>query len=126
MVRAWRHIENVPLEFGNARRWLFAVARRIAIDAARLRKTHPVEVDIGDSVWVPSAYDATEETIAAQSIVSAFRALRPDQQLVLTELHLNGRSVADIAERLEVPKGTVKSRVFYGLQSLREALVLPA
>lgn len=122
MIRAWRHIDTVPLEFANARRWLFMVARRIVIDAARKRQTRPVEISMTDNALLAPAIDTTEETVVARSIVSAFRTLRPEQQRVLYELHLHGRSIADIADIMSLPPGTVKSRAFYGLRTLRAAL----
>ena len=43
MIRAWRHLETVPTEPENIRRWLFTVARRVTIDAVRMRQARPAE-----------------------------------------------------------------------------------
>jgi RNA polymerase sigma-70 factor (ECF subfamily) len=126
MFRAWRHIDSVPLEFANARRWLYIVARRITIDVARMRSVRPLEVSMSGTPLALPADDTTEETVIVQAIVTAFRSLKPEHRRVLTELHLNGRSVAEISQKLRLPAGTVKSRAYYGLRSLREALDLPA
>jgi RNA polymerase sigma-70 factor, ECF subfamily len=125
MIRAWRHIDTVPLEYTNARRWLYTVARRIAIDAARVRKTHPIEVSLPETDWTLPAEDTADQTVAAQSIMTAFQKLTLEQQTVLSELHLRGNSVASIAERLGIPTGTVKSRAHYALRSMRASLELP-
>jgi RNA polymerase sigma-70 factor (ECF subfamily) len=123
MLRTWSHIRSVPPETANARRWMYKVARHITIDAARGRRVRPVEVSLVASGRTSVTEDHADGTLAARAIVDAFGGLRTEQQVVLTELHFQGRSVADIAQRLGVPKGTVKSRAHYGMNSIRAALL---
>ena len=49
-------------------------------------------------------------------------ALSAEHQAVIVETYYLGRSVADAAEALRVPAGTVKSRTFYALRALKLAL----
>ena len=48
MVRAWRNIDVLDIDAEEQRRWLFIVARRVAIDAARARHVRPSEVGTVD------------------------------------------------------------------------------
>jgi RNA polymerase sigma-70 factor (ECF subfamily) len=123
MLRTWSHIRSVPPGTANARRWMFKVARHITIDVARGRRVRPIEVSLVEGGWKHITEDHADGTLAARAVVDAFAGLNTDQQAVLTELHFQGRTVADIAERLGVPKGTVKSRAHYGMHSIRAALL---
>ena len=70
------------------------------------------------------AFDADEidRAILGWQVEEAMRRLTHDHQVVLAEVHLRGRPIADVAAALGVPAGTVKSRVYYALRALRVAL----
>ena len=53
----------------------------------------------------------------------AIQSLSPEQRSILTELYIHGSSTAEAARRLGIPLGTVKSRTFYALRSLRDAVL---
>jgi len=122
MLRAWRHLDSVPAEPENARRWLFTVARRLVIDGARLRLNRPREVHLVDMTWIPAGDDTTGAALAAHAIRHALGRLSPAQRDLLSEVYLAGRSPAEVAGRLGVPIGTVKSRTHYALRALRTGL----
>jgi RNA polymerase sigma-70 factor (ECF subfamily) len=58
----------------------------------------------------------------ADRLRRALGRLGPDQRAILALHHLEGRSVAEIAEALAIPMGTVKSRLFQARRALAEAL----
>jgi len=122
MLRAWRHLDSVPAEPANARRWLFTVARRLVIDRARLRLTRPAEVHLVDMTWIPAGDDTTGAALATHAMRDALGRLTPGQRALLSEMYLVGRSAEEVAGRLGVPIGTVKSRTHYALQALRTGL----
>ena len=53
---------------------------------------------------------------------AAIAALPGPQRQVLAEVYYRDRSVAETARMLQIPPGTVRSRIFYGLRALRRAL----
>ena len=55
-------------------------------------------------------------------VADALSQLSEDHRQVLVECYYRGRSVADAAQRLGIPAGTVKSRTHYALRALRLAL----
>ncbi|MFI7080363.1 sigma-70 family RNA polymerase sigma factor [Micromonospora sp. NPDC049903] len=124
MVRAWRNIDHLSSDPETQRRWLFTVARRIAIDAARARQARPTEVGAVDVSRMPTTTDHVEEIVAVHTVHDALPRLKPEQRTVLIDLYFHGRSTAEIAARLDIPEGTVKSRAHYGLRALR-AIVGP-
>jgi RNA polymerase sigma-70 factor, ECF subfamily len=121
MLRAWRRLDSMPSAEENARRWLFTVARRVAIDAARMRQVRPTHVNLLEAGNV-AVEDTSDSALAMHSVVEAFRRLSVDHRNVLTELYLRGRSVEEAAERLGVPRGTVKSRAHYAMQELKSSV----
>ncbi|SNY64648.1 sigma-70 family RNA polymerase sigma factor [Paractinoplanes atraurantiacus] len=122
MLRTWRRMDAMPECGEPARRWLYTVARNTAIDALRMRKARPAEVDSLDLAAMPTAEDTAETAVAVQQLRYGLRALSEAHRTILNELYVKGRSVADIARSLGVPAGTVKSRAHYALRSLRESL----
>jgi RNA polymerase sigma-70 factor (ECF subfamily) len=125
MIRAWRNIDRVPVEDENQRRWLFIVARRIAIDAARSRRARSAEVGPSHLDTESSVDSSTEAVVAADTLRRAIRSLSPDQRIILNEVYIHGRTMNEVARRLGIPQGTVKSRSFYALQVIRDAVTRP-
>jgi RNA polymerase sigma-70 factor, ECF subfamily len=121
MLRVWRHMDSLPTGEESVRRWLFTIARRVAIDAARMRQVRPQEVSLLEAGHV-AVDDTTNSALALQTVVDAFHRLSDDHRRVLTELYFKGSSVEEVSRQLSVPVGTVKSRAHYAMQSLRSAV----
>lgn len=122
MLRAWRSLDTVPLEPESQRRWLFTVARRLAIDAYRKRQSRPVEVNLFDIEPAARGGESAETVIATLTLRDAVNALSPAHRSVLLELYVKGHTLDETASILGVPVGTVKSRAHYAMQQLRNAL----
>jgi RNA polymerase sigma-70 factor, ECF subfamily len=121
MVRVWRHVDDLPADPQGARRWLFTVARNAGIDAVRRTRARPVGVELLESAATVDD-DITDTVVALESLRAALRSLSPPHRRILSELYLRGSTVEEAARRLGVPAGTVKSRAFYALRSLRSAM----
>lgn len=121
LLRAWRHPEALDPARGPVRSWLFTVARNVAVDAHRARRSRPTEVG-DEALAVVPAVDEIENALDSWLIADALAALSPDHRAVIVETYYRGRSVAEAAAVLGVPPGTVKSRTFYALRALRLAL----
>lgn len=125
MMRAWRHLDSVPRDDEEARRWFYTVARRITVDAVRMRKIRPAEVFLYDLEKTPHYDDTADEVIAATALNHAFTLLTDPHREVLRELHLKGRTMEETARWLDVPMGTVRSRAYYAIRALRAGLDSP-
>lgn len=123
-VAAWRNLPTLrDVERFDA--WL----DRITVNACRmaLRKRRGVrEIQMHPTADFPSTdrQDA-EAQAAATAFDNAFERLTVDQRALLFEHHLDGRAVAEIAARLGIPTGTVKSRLFAARRALERALDEP-
>jgi RNA polymerase sigma-70 factor (ECF subfamily) len=120
MLRAWRHPDVLDQSRGSSRAWLFTVARRLVIDGwrsaanrAELTTAEPPEL---------AHPDRTEDVVNRAVVSAAMQRLSMEHREVLLECYYRGSSVAQAAERLQIPPGTVKSRTHYALHALRLAL----
>lgn len=123
MIRVWRHLEDLPVDPEHTRRWLFTIARNTGIDAVRRAQARPVAVPWPDTNRLPAMEDVTGTVVAVDSLRSAIGALSLLHRRILTELYVEGYSVAEVAHRLGIPVGTAKSRAFYALRSVRTAMI---
>jgi RNA polymerase sigma-70 factor (ECF subfamily) len=124
-VRAWQASDRFDELLGSLRTWLFAIVRNVVIDLGRARAVRPRLHDgSGHSEIDLTAVDAdsVDRALAAWQVEEALRRLGDEHRVALVEVHYKGRSYADVAADLNVPVGTVKSRVFYALKAVRLAL----
>jgi RNA polymerase sigma-70 factor (ECF subfamily) len=121
LLRAWRGAPSGGPENGALRPWLFRVARNLATDLHRARRARPHEVSVEPAFQLP-AVDRADRSVQISQLVGGLRALRREHRVVIVEVCLRGRSVAEAAGVLGIPVGTVKSRCYYGLRALRAEL----
>jgi RNA polymerase sigma-70 factor, ECF subfamily len=129
LLRAWQHPDALdPQRAGGAsvRSWLVTVARHLVIDHERARKARPREVvpvdhGGGGPTDATTLTDDLDRLLLAQAMAQAIDSLSADHRAVLDLLYFADRSVADAAQSLDIPVGTVKSRAYYALRALRAA-----
>ena len=119
LVRAWTHPEALVNGKGSIRAWLFTVARNIITDRARARAARPVEV-AETPAHPPLERDHSDTVVDTLVVLQALEKLSGPHRDVLVELYFRGRSVAEAADALGIPAGTVKSRSYHALRALRE------
>jgi RNA polymerase sigma-70 factor (ECF subfamily) len=120
LLRAWKDPLLGKRSDPAARAWLFTTSRNLIIDrwrSAASRHEYRTE-DAPD----PSEADATSIVLDRWLIAEALTSLSLEHRTVIAAAYFEGRSVADIATRLQIPEGTVKSRLHYGLRTLRLVL----
>ncbi|MGE3618969.1 MAG: RNA polymerase sigma factor [Acidimicrobiia bacterium] len=100
--------------------WLATITSRTAIDAYR-RRTIPV-VPLDEGVGAPSAADLAEDLARVWDLRRAVDELSPAHRDLLRMVHLEGRELAEVAEQLGLPLGTVKSRLHRARAALAAAL----
>jgi RNA polymerase sigma-70 factor (ECF subfamily) len=124
LLRAWRNAHKLYVHPDRSLRpWLVTVARRIAIDGYRVEGAHAREVydHEVEACAGPSGYDP-DRVVDSVVVSEALGTLSRVHREILVETYFMGRTVAEAAEQLEIPLGTAKSRVYYALRALREAL----
>jgi RNA polymerase sigma-70 factor (ECF subfamily) len=126
-LAAWRSAAAFRADRAKASTWIVTLVHRRAVDIVRReerRRAEPLESESRPDPPDPtgSAEDAAWLGFERDRVQAALRAL-PDTQREAIELaYYGGYSQAELAERLGVPLGTIKSRMFAGLARLRELL----
>jgi RNA polymerase sigma-70 factor (ECF subfamily) len=101
---------------------LFTVARRLVIDQSRHRSPPIIDTPLA-TVEDMSTTDELDAALDACLVADALGTLTPAHREVLIQTFYTGRTTRETAERLDIPEGTVRSRLFYALQALRLALL---
>ena len=117
-LRAWRAADRFDPELGSLRTWLFAILRNVVIDLGRARAARPAVA----GELPEQGHEPFEDALLNWQVEEALRRIGDQHRRVLVETYLRGRPYAEVAGELGVPEGTIKSRVYYGLRALRNAL----
>jgi RNA polymerase sigma-70 factor (ECF subfamily) len=106
------------------RGWLFGIARRALMDRLRREYAAPVisNADPSDLIATPEPadHDHEDDLVALEAALDSLPAVERD---VLTLFYLRDLSLAELADVLNVPVGTVKSRLFRARRLLRAAIL---
>jgi RNA polymerase sigma factor (sigma-70 family) len=127
-LAVWRDPGGYDPERGSVRAWLMGMTHHRAVDAVRREEASKrraaeslPETDVEDpAVVVVEELGIPEERKAVRS---ALEGLPAEQRQVIELMYYRGLSQSRIAERLQLPLGTVKSRTLLGMRRLRAALL---
>ncbi|HSD22475.1 MAG TPA: RNA polymerase sigma factor [Anaeromyxobacter sp.] len=110
------------------RTWVYAIARNLAVDEARraaFRRAEPLDAPGGAAAHPaddPPPDAAAEAALLRPKLEAALAALPPEQREVFLLREYAGLRFAEIADVTGTPENTVKSRMRYALEALREGL----
>ena len=126
-TQIWKNADKYHPEKGSVKGWIASIARYRAIDTLRRRK---VRLDTDHHKWsdvqpetLPSNEnpgEALELAAARQKVNKAIYRLPEDQREALAMAYYKGYTHRQIAEALNEPLGTIKTRIRLGLQKLRQ------
>lgn len=120
LIRAWQQADRFDPERGEVASWLFGIARHVAADRWRARRRHVAETI--DRVPTPATSLDTDGLGDAFDVSVALGHLTPIHRQVLLLAYGHDQSEAQIAARLDIPVGTVKSRRFNALRAMATLL----
>jgi RNA polymerase sigma-70 factor (ECF subfamily) len=124
MVTVWRKATLFDRAQASVSTWIFRIARNRRIDV--FRRTKRPDLDPEEAMILPAAVEAPGERIEAMQTEARVReAMRdlPEEQLLLLRLAFyEGLSHREIAEKLDVPLGTVKSRIRLAFAKMKSRL----
>ncbi|WP_323761987.1 sigma-70 family RNA polymerase sigma factor [Maricaulis sp.] len=125
MLTIWRRASSFDPSRAAASTWIYTIARNQHIDqyrktqrASRMDETDPSL----QPVPAAAADDLCEQAEAADSVGVALESLSADQRQVVELAFTEGLTHSEIAERLNLPLGTVKSRIRLALGKLKTSL----
>lgn len=128
-VRVWERASQYRADQGKVSTWLISIARHRSIDMLRRQGARPDDHTVS---WAESTIDgmpsddnpeeAAELSLQRQRVRAAIAQLPEDQKRALALAYFNGYTHRQIAERLDQPLGTVKTRIRLAMQKLRQLL----
>ena len=124
MVNVWRKAHQFDSKKASAATWIFTIARNRRIDI--LRKISRPNPDPNDPAFVPdpqlSSLEVVDKEQEAKKLAKIISSLPLDQQTVLKLAFFGEKAHAEVATELNIPLGTVKSRIRLALKKIRTEL----
>jgi RNA polymerase sigma-70 factor (ECF subfamily) len=123
-MRLWNKSYSFDPEKGRFITWLLTVTRRLAIDQFRQRQRREPRngmlfIDEDPNLW--ETILATDGSDLRRLLLSVLKELPTEQRELIELVYFYGMSHSDISETLQLPLGTVKTRIRLGMQKLRIA-----
>ena len=128
----WQNAEKLRARQAKVLPWLITTARRAAIDILRRRKSRipsaagiaeaELETENRVSSEEPTAGEVLQQKETAAKVREAVAELPEEQKEMVHLAFFSGLTHQEISDRLQVPLGTVKSRLRYGLQKLQQRI----
>ncbi|WP_153394474.1 ECF RNA polymerase sigma factor SigK [Ornithinicoccus halotolerans] len=125
-LQVWRLADSYDADRGSALAWLLTLAHRRAVDRVRSAQAQSDREAAYESRQTQPAFDSTSEIVQgrleAGLLQMAVHELSPVQRAAIELAYYQGLTYREVAERLDVPLGTVKTRIRDGLIRLRREL----
>jgi RNA polymerase sigma factor (sigma-70 family) len=125
-LAVWRSAAGFRAERAKASTWILTLVHRRAVDLVRREERRRAEPLSEETAVRADSTETTEEAawlrFERERVQAALQQLPDVQREALELAYYGGFSQSELAERLGVPLGTIKSRMFAGLARLRELL----
>ncbi|MEI8279414.1 MAG: RNA polymerase sigma factor [Bacteroidota bacterium] len=121
-VKIWNNIAKYDASKGRIYTWMINIARNTAIDKLRSKaeimkqKIHTGE-DVVDNIGGKMKTEQATDTIGLREMVAG---LKPEYQTIVNMAYFKGYTLDEISKTLDIPLGTVKTRMRHAIQLLRE------
>jgi RNA polymerase sigma-70 factor (ECF subfamily) len=120
-VAVWRRAGSYRPDRGDPTGWLYTITRNKQVDLWRRQGESPAALDTLENLSEP-ALAATEQGDLRLTMHQALARVAPDQRRAIEMAYFGGFTYEETAQRLDLPVGTLKSRIRSGLRSLRTLL----
>ncbi|MEU8844925.1 ECF RNA polymerase sigma factor SigK [Streptomyces sp. NPDC048564] len=129
MLEVWQSAPRYRPESGHAMTWMLTIAHHRAVDSVRtLQRSAERERAVSQQESTPAfddVVDAVESHGACEQVRSCLKELKPELRQPVVLAYYEGLTHTEIASRLSLPLGTVKSRLRRALTRLRNCLGAP-
>ncbi|MCB1739048.1 MAG: sigma-70 family RNA polymerase sigma factor [Gammaproteobacteria bacterium] len=123
MLSLWRRADTYRPDAGRVSTWIYSIARNAAIDRFRREGRPEVHLDEVEYELEQTGEDSQSNQVYRQErfeqLQIALATLPPEQAQIIGLFYYGSKSAAQIADELELPVGTVKSRIRLALNRLR-------
>ena len=126
MLKIWNRAATFDAAKASATTWIYTLARNCRIDLLRRKFRVHEEVDV-DELWdfgtdPEELHDALYQKRIEVDVRESLRALPSEQRQIIAKVYMEGKSHSEVAEELNLPLGTVKSRIRLAMSKLKVML----
>jgi len=129
--RVWRRSRTFQSGRGQVASWIFGIAHNLSVDELRRQRSRPRSVYDTEETPVLRDREDSGMDVAAEAIENergrligtALQQITAEQREAIELAYFGGLSQSEIAERLQSPIGTIKTRIRLGLRKLRDVLL---
>lgn len=125
MSRVWRKAHLYSPEKGAATTWVYTVMRNVIFDTLRKSKNQPTD-SLSDDIWPMEEHISEDEQfkdhLMTRQLNDLVDKLPPNQQEALKAVYFKQLTHEQLAKQLNIPVGTVKSRIRLAVSKLKEQL----
>lgn len=128
MIKVWQKAPSFDRQKAKASTWIYTIARNVRIDLFYRKQTETLQTLDADDIWNSLESDGTpldELSLLREQhqLHDSIKQLPEEQQLVINKIFIESKSHAVVAQELELPLGTVKSRARLAMQKLKILVV---
>lgn len=123
-VKIWKNIDSYSREKGSIYTWMLNVCRNMAIDTTRSKqyKKETQNQNIDDYVNVINRNEQVQLKVDHIGLKEVVAKLKPEQKLLIDKIYFEGYTHEEASKELDIPLGTVKTRVRSAIIQLRGVL----
>lgn len=128
-VKIWKHAPSYDASKGTAFTWMLNITRNLALDKLRSASYKQGRQSIALDQYVNiHEHPSHEPEINQQELQQLVNTLEPQQRTLIDLVYIQGYTQAEVAENLQIPLGTVKTRIRAALVLLRKQMtpLIPA
>jgi len=123
-INIWRKIESYDQSKGRLFTWMLNIARNASIDTLRSKsyQNSQKNQELPDNVYKGVANQTTQMNVDNIGLKKVLEKLKPEHRVLVELAYFKGFTHEEIAEKMTIPLGTVKTRIRNALIQLREYL----
>lgn len=123
-IKIWKNIDMYSKDKGSLFTWMLNICRNTAIDETRSKqyKKQLQNQNIEDSVNSVNRNEQVELKVDHIGLKEVVNKLRPEQKILIDKVYFEGYTQEEVSKELEIPLGTVKTRIRAAIIHLREVM----
>lgn len=123
-VKIWKNIGGYDASKGSIFTWMMNICRNTAIDEVRSKnfKKEAQNQNIDDIVSIVDNQNKVEQKVDHIGIKKIVQNLKPEHRILIDKIYFEGYTQDEVSKELDIPLGTVKTRVRAAMTHLREVM----
>jgi RNA polymerase sigma-70 factor (ECF subfamily) len=123
-VKIWKNIGGYDSSKGSIFTWMMNICRNTAIDEVRSKnfKKEAQNQNIDDFVSIVDSQNKVEQKVDHIGLKKIVQDLKPEHRILIDKIYFEGYTQDEVSKELEIPLGTVKTRVRAAMTHLREVM----